>query len=133
MSGNFLVSNLLSILKFGSLKKHTYAYAPNSMLNLHILGVIYDLGFIRGFTAVSKFYLKIYFKSYYSGPVLRSCFCLSTPSRRWYFSCTALYGARTNNFVSTNSFLIISTSKGLLTDVECSIYKLGGEPLVFLC
>ena len=90
------------------------------------------MGFIKGFTLVNVFYLKVYFKTFYSSPVLRCCFCLSTPARRWYFDHKSLYGAKINNYLSMNSFLIISTSKGLLTDVECGIYKMGGEPIIYV-
>lgn len=131
-SSNFLISNFLSILKFASLKKLLFVYAPSSKLIIAISALIYDLGFIRGFTSVNSFYLKVYFKSFYASPALRSCFALSTPSRRCYFHHKSLYGARVNNFVSTNSFLIVSTACGLLTDVECSVYKMGGEPLFYV-
>lgn len=129
---NFLISTFLSILKFGSLKKKLYVYAPNSLLILHSSSIIYDLGYIRGFTIINNFYLKIYFKNFYSIPVLRSVFALSVPSRRWYFDYKSLYGARINNFLSTNNFLIVSTSKGLLTDIECNIYKMGGEVIFYV-
>lgn len=129
---NFLISNFLSILKFGSLKKLLFVYTPSNKLIINISALIYDLGFIKGFTLINVFYLKVYFKTFYSSPVLRSCFCLSTPARRWYFDYKSLYGAKINNYLSMNSFLIISTSKGLLTDVECGIYKMGGEPIAYV-
>lgn len=132
MSSNFLISNFLSILKFGSLKRLLFVYAPSSRFLLNISAIIYDLGYISGFTSVSDFYMKVYFKNYYSGPLLRNCFCLSTPARRWYFDYNSLFGAKINNYVSTNSFLIISTSKGLMTDLECRFYKMGGEPIAYV-
>lgn len=132
MGNNFLLANFLSILKFGSLKKLLFVYTPCNFMISNISMLIYDLGYISGFTIINRFYLKVYFKIYYSGPVLRNCFCLSTPSKRLYFDYTSLYGSKINNYIASNSFLIISTSKGLLTDVECGIYKSGGEVLAYV-
>lgn len=94
---------------------------------------MYDLGFIRGFTVVNSFYIRIYLKFYFSSRVLRDCFLISLPSNRCYFGCNSLNGSRVNNYISINSFVLVSTSRGVLSDIECIMFRVGGEPLVFLC
>jgi len=130
---NFLLADMLSILKIGFTQKTKFVLIKNCKIHLKILNIIYDLGYIWGYTIINKFYIKIYLKFYSNDPVIRQIFCISLPSRRFYFGFKSIYGSRLNNFSNSNSFLICSTSNNFLTDVESVIYKIGGEPLIFLC
>lgn len=130
---NFLLSDMLSTLKIGFMQKTKFVLIKNCIMHLKLLNIFYDLGYIFGFTIINKFYIKIYLKFYFGNSVIRQIFCISTPSRRFYFNFKSIFGSRLNNYSNSNSFLICSTSLGFLTDVESTIYKIGGEPLIFIC
>ena len=122
-----LVSNMVSIVKVGCNARHLEVVVQNSKLCLAILTTLYRLGYIRGFVIKNKKNIIILLKYINNKPVIRNIAVVSTPGRRIYLKYKKL-----SNFLQKkdSGFLILSTSKGVLTDEESSMFSIGGEALV---
>jgi|SRR5690348_15556270 small subunit ribosomal protein S8 len=122
-----LVSNMISIIKVGSIAKHLVVTVRNSKLCINILNVLYRLGYIRGFSIENKKCVKVFLKYIDNKPIIRNIDVISTPGRRTYTRCGDL---RLDLKKKGSGFYIISTDKGLLTDEESVIFSRGGEVLL---
>jgi small subunit ribosomal protein S8 len=122
-----LISNMISIIKVGSIAKHLDVTVQNSKLCINILSVLYRLGYIRGFTIKNKKFIKVFLKYSDNKPTIRSISVISTPGRRIYLSYKGLEAGLKKK---SAGFYVISTSKGLLTDEESVMFGQGGEVLL---
>ena len=105
----------------------------NSSLVKKSLHILVKLGYIRFFKIISFKYLKVYLKYFQNSSVLRGASTLSKPSLKFYVKYKNLQRFTFNNRFSINGFIICSTSKGLLTDIECILSKIGGKALFYVC
>jgi len=126
------LAKLLVGLKIGIISKYLYINSYYSLKTLKLLYYIYKLGYIRGYSLLSHKKVKIYLKYIGSKSILRNVYLVSKPSRKFYMPFRSLKGASINNFVNVNGFLIVSTNKGLSTDVEAMLLKKGGCPIIFV-
>lgn len=122
-----LLSNMLSIIKVGCNARHLQVTVQNSKLCINVLKVLYKLGYIRGFIVKDKKNIIILLKYINNKPVIRSIAVISTPGRRTYIKHRKL-----EKFLAKrdSGFLLLSTSKGILTDEESNMFKIGGEALL---
>lgn len=122
-----LLSNMLSIVKVGCNARHLQVTVQNSKLCINVLSVLYKLGYIRGFIIKDKKNIIILLKYINNKPVIRNIAVISTPGRRTYIKHKKL-----EKFLEKkdSGFLLLSTSKGILTDEESNIFKIGGEALL---
>jgi small subunit ribosomal protein S8 len=122
-----LLSNMLSIVKVGCNARHLQVTVQNSKLCINVLSVLYKLGYIRGFIVKDKKNVIILLKYINNKPVIRNIAVISTPGRRTYIKHKKL-----EKFLQKkdSGFLLLSTSKGILTDEESNMFKIGGEALL---
>lgn len=78
-------------------------------------------------------YIKVYLKYYQNNSTLRGVATLSKPSLKFFIKFKNLQRFAFNNKFSINGFIVCSTSRGLLTDIECVLMKTGGKALFFVC
>lgn len=122
-----LLSNMISIVKVGCNARHMQVVVQNSKLCVNALGILYKLGYIRGFIIKNKKNVIVLLKYINNKPVIRNIAVVSTPGRRTYFK----YKKMKNILVRKDSgYLILSTSRGLITDEETNIFNTGGEVLL---
>lgn len=122
-----LLSNMISIVKVGCNARHMQVVVQNSKLCVNALGILYKLGYIRGFIIKNKKNVIVLLKYINNKPVIRSIVVVSTPGRRTYLK----YKKMKNTLVRKDSgYLILSTSRGLITDEESNIFNTGGEVLL---
>jgi len=114
---NSLSCDLLIRIKNGSRAKRKTILAPLSKYSLSLLEKLKKHGFISDFT-VNKEERNISIKE----PRLSDVEILSRPSRRLYCNSSSIPWGKT-----PDSLIIISTSKGLLSQKEAVTKKLGGE------
>jgi small subunit ribosomal protein S8 len=126
------LSKIMSSLKIGFISKYVSITSIYSIKSLKILNIIYKLGYIRGFSFISFNKIKIYLKYIKNSSVLRNLYLVSKPSRKFYMTYLSLKGSIINNFVFVNGFMLISTNKGILTDVEAMFIKKGGNCVLFI-
>jgi small subunit ribosomal protein S8 len=122
-----LLSNMISIVKVGCNARHMQVVVQNSKLCVSTLAVLYKLGYIRGFIIKNKKNVIVLLKYINNKPTIRNISVVSTPGRRTYLK----YKKMKNNLVRKDSgYLILSTSRGLITDEESNIFNTGGEVLL---
>lgn len=117
------LSNLLSTIKNGYLSKKYKITQQNSKQNINLLTILVREGFIKTFKINSNKQIDIYLKYKQKKPVLTELQRISKPGKRVYIKNKDLY-------IKKKGFYIISTSNGILTDLEAKKLNIGGE---FIC
>ena len=120
--------NLISCLKNGSNVKRKKITHLNTKSNLVLLNFLWDHGFITGYKIRNSQQVEVFLKySQNADSSLNSIQLISKPSKRIYMSVKQLWKLN-----STNSFVIVSTSKGLKSLEDCKKKRLGGEVLAII-
>lgn len=118
---------MISIIKVGHNAKHLNVTIQNSKLCINILAVLYKLGYIRGYIVKDKKNVVVLLKYINNKPAIRNIYVISTPGRRKYIDHKTLTAELKKK---DSGFFILSTSKGILTDEESSMFCVGGEVLL---
>nr|YP_010394295.1 ribosomal protein S8 [Phytophthora cryptogea]DAZ88303.1 TPA_asm: ribosomal protein S8 [Phytophthora cryptogea] len=114
------LSNLFSKIKNGYLAKKSKIVQKKSKQSINILNILVKEGFIKGYKINSKNQLDIYLKYKKNKAVIIEIKRLSKPGKRLYITNKDLYKKKTG-------FYIISTSTGILTDLQAKQLNVGGE------
>lgn len=124
MYTNFILGLILSRLKYAYKSNRGYVNIPNSRYVLSVIDFLFNKGFIKHYTLIPTGELIVYLQ-YYEGRCLFNNFkIVSKPSKRVYMSYTAI---RSN--LLKRRLVVVSTTRGLMTSLECVSLKLGGEIL----
>nr|YP_009672626.1 ribosomal protein S8 [Dictyopteris divaricata]QDB64111.1 ribosomal protein S8 [Dictyopteris divaricata] len=121
-----MLSNLLSKLRNGQMAFHKTIRFRDIGFCTMVLDVLWDKGFIRGYTRLENRILLIYLLYEEGKPNLKRLTVLSKPTRRLYASCFEL-----PRLVSNNGVLILSTTQGIMAADEAIQKRLGGELLAY--
>ena len=123
---NDIIGDVLTQIRNENLIKKSSTLIPNTKISLQISKILEKEGLIQSFNIFSSKYLIIYFK--YKGrqrrPILSNLRRISKPGRRIYVNHKEIPIIR-----GGLGILILSTSKGILTDREARINRIGGEIL----
>ena len=117
------LSNFFSKLKNGYLSKKYKITQPKSKQVINILNILIKEGFIKSYqisNANSKI-IFIYLKYKNNQPVLGEIKRISKPSKRIYIKNKDLFK------IKKRGFYLISTSFGIITDLQAKNFNLGGE------
>ena len=97
-----------------------------SIFTLNILKVLYELGFILGFKVLNFKFTLVFLRFFNNFCSFRLLLLLSKPTRQLYVTYKQLkyFNFYKYNF---NSFFLISTNYGILTDKQCINLKIGGK------
>nr|YP_010616480.1 ribosomal protein S8 [Peronosclerospora sorghi]WAU47957.1 ribosomal protein S8 [Peronosclerospora sorghi] len=114
------LANLFSKIKNGYLAKKSKIVQKKSKQCINILNIFIKEGFIKSYKINSKNQLDIYLKYKKNKSVITNIKRLSKPGKRLYITNKNLYKKKTG-------FYIISTSLGILTDLEAKKLNVGGE------
>lgn len=121
------IIDLVIRIKNGYLAKREEISSPHSKMKEQVLKKLKTLGFIADYrveAAGVKKEIKIVLKYKQGEPVFTDVTIRSKPGQRWYISVNDI-----RPVLSGIGYMIISTSKGLQTNVEAKKSKLGGELL----
>lgn len=124
--GNFIMiitdtfSNLFSKIKNGYLARKSKIVQQKSKQSINILNILMNEGFIKSYRINSKNQLEIFLKYKKNKAVLTEIKRLSKPGKRLYINNKDLYKKK-------QGFYIISTSLGILTDLQAKKLNVGGE------
>ena len=128
MSINDPLGDMLARIRNAQMRHKAKVTTPASSLREHVLDVLVEEGFIRGYARVdysggrSEFDIEL---KYFDGePVIREISRVSKPGRRVYASVKAL--PRVNNGLGV---AILSTPKGVMADHDARDANVGGEIL----
>lgn len=122
------LSDLIARIKNAAERKRSKVSTPASKLRQRVLDVLQDEGYIRGYALVEKpgefpvFEIEL---KYFDGqPVIAEIARVSKPGRRVYSSIKDLKPIKNGLGIS-----ILSTPKGVMSDVAARDQNVGGEVL----
>ncbi|WP_299816177.1 30S ribosomal protein S8 [uncultured Jannaschia sp.] len=122
------IGDMLTRIRNAQMRGKTTVSTPASKLRAHVLDVLADEGYIRGYESSSDHQghptLEIALKYYEGTPVIREVKRVSKPGRRVYMAVADLPSVRQGLGVS-----IVSTSRGVMSDSAARSANVGGEVL----
>ena len=120
------IGDMIARIKNAQLRNHKVMTLPSSKFKVKLADVLKNEGFIIDYKIESKksntFDLLINLKYNQGSPVISAIERVSKPGRRIFSSAQSL--PKINNGLG---IAIISTSKGVMTDIDARKQKLGGE------
>jgi len=125
MSLNDPIGDMLARIKNSQLRNHKKVELPSSNFKVKIADVLKNEGYIIDYKVSSdekKPLLEIELKYNYGSPVISSIQRVSKPGRRIFSSAESL--PKINNGLG---IAIVSTPKGVMTDIDARKQKIGGE------
>ena len=125
MSLNDPIGDMLARIKNSLLRNHKQVELPSSNFKVKIAEVLKNEGYIIDYKISSKDkkpILEILLKYNYGSPVISSIQRVSKPGRRIFSSAESL--PKINNGLG---IAIVSTPKGVMTDIDARKQKIGGE------
>jgi small subunit ribosomal protein S8 len=122
------IGDMLTRIRNSQMRGKSTVSTPASKLRGWVLDVLADEGYIRGYEAGTDVNghptLEISLKYFDGTPVIREVKRVSKPGRRVYMSVNDIPQVRQGLGVS-----IVSTSKGVMSDVNARAANVGGEVL----
>jgi len=125
MSLNDPIGDMIARIKNSQLRNHKKVELPSSKFKIKIADVLKNEGYIIDYKASSeekKPTLEILLKYNSGTPVISSIQRISKPGRRIFSSAESL--PKINNGLG---IAIISTPKGVMSDIDARKQKIGGE------
>jgi small subunit ribosomal protein S8 len=119
------VGDMIARIINAQFRNHKKVELPSSNFKVKITDVLKNEGYIKDyktFSELNKSKLEISLKYHYGNPVISSIQRVSKPGRRIFSSAESL--PIINNGLG---IAIVSTSKGVMTDIDARKQKIGGE------
>ncbi len=128
MAFNDALSDMLARIKNAHRAKKSFTSCFKSKLNINVLSVLKDEGYIRDFENIEERkgvnFIKIQLKYYNGTPVIKKIKRISKPGIRVYSKINDLQRPYGGLGIS-----ILSTPKGVMSDQEARKNNVGGEVL----
>jgi small subunit ribosomal protein S8 len=122
------LGDMLTRIRNAQLRGRSKVLSPASKLREHVLDVLKDEGYIRGYAVVEKSgekpEIEIELKYYEGRPVIQQIKRVSKPGRRVYMGVKDLPRVRNGLGIA-----ILSTPKGVMSDSVARNENVGGEIL----
>ena len=125
MSLNDPIGDMLARIKNSQLRNHKRVELPSSNFKVKIAEVLKNEGYVVNYkilTVANKTNLEIELKYNYGSPVISTIQRVSKPGRRIFSSAESL--PKINNGLG---IAIVSTPKGVMSDIDARKQKVGGE------
>jgi small subunit ribosomal protein S8 len=128
MAMNDPLGDMLTRIRNAQMRRKGKVSTPGSRLRQHVLDVLKDEGYIRGYSTTDhgngRTEFEIELKYHEGAPVIREIERVSKPGRRVYSAVTAM--PRVANGLGIT---IVSTPKGVMADHAAREQNVGGEVL----
>ena len=128
MAVNDPVGDMLTRIRNAQMRRKNKVSTPGSRLRAHVLDVLKDEGYIRGYSTTElgngRTEFDIELKYFEGQPVIREISRVSKPGRRVYAAVDAM--PRVANGLGIT---IVSTPKGVMADHAAREANVGGEVL----
>jgi len=122
------VGDMLTRIRNAQMRRKSKVSTPGSRLRQHVLDVLKDEGYIRGYSTTDhgngRTEFEIELKYYEGEPVIKTIQRVSKPGRRVYTAVDAM--PRVANGLGIT---ILSTPKGVMADHSARENNVGGEVL----
>ena len=120
------IGDMFSRIRNGQMRSLDSVDIPSSNFRINILEILKSEGFIKDYyiekSENNKINIKINLKYYEGNPVIKEIKRISKPGRRVYSRATSI--PRVMNGLG---LAILSTPKGVMSDIEARKNNLGGE------
>ena len=119
------IGDMIARVKNAQASNHKKVELPSSNFKTKIADILKNEGFIKDFNVISennKPVLSVELKYYSGNPVISAFERVSKPGRRIFSSADSL--PKINNGLG---IAIISTPKGVMTDIDARKQRIGGE------
>ena len=119
------IGDMIARVKNAQYRNHKKVELPSSNFKVKIAGILKNEGFIKDFkvnTELNKSSLSLELKYHSGNPVINTFERVSKPGRRIFSSAEGL--PKINNGLG---IAIISTPKGVMTDMDARKQRVGGE------
>ena len=119
------IGDMIARIKNAQARSHKIVELPSSNFKIQIAGILKNEGFIRDFKVKNeenKPVLSLELKYHSGNPVINNFERVSKPGRRIFSSADSL--PKINNGLG---IAIVSTPKGVMTDMDARKQKIGGE------
>ena len=119
------IGDMIARVKNAQARNHKKVELPSSKFKVKIAEILKSEGFIKEFkvnTTDNKSTLSLDLKYHSGNPVISSFERVSKPGRRIFSSAESL--PKINNVLG---IAIVSTPKGVMTDIDARKQKIGGE------
>ena len=119
------IGDMIARVKNAQLRNHKKVELPSSNFKTKIANILKNEGFIKEFKVddtTNKPILSLELKYHSGNPVISTFERVSKPGRRIFSSAESL--PKINNGLG---IAIVSTPKGVMTDIEARKQKIGGE------
>ncbi len=119
------IGDMIARIKNAQSRNHKKVELPSSNFKTKIAGILKNEGFIKEFkvnSANSKSTLTLELKYHSGNPVISAFERVSKPGRRIFSSAESL--PKINNGLG---IAIVSTPKGVMTDIDARKQRVGGE------
>ena len=119
------IGDMIARIKNALLRNHKKVDLPSSNFKVEIAGILKNEGFINDFKISDenkKLILSLILKYHSGNPVISTFERVSKPGRRIFSSAQSL--PKINNGLG---IAIVSTPKGVMTDIDARKQKVGGE------
>ena len=128
MSMNDPLGDMLTRIRNAQMRRKSKVLTPGSRLRQHVLDVLKDEGYIRGYSSTDfgngRLELEIELKYFEGQPVIRQIERVSKPGRRVYTAVSNM--PRVANGLGIT---IVSTPKGVMAAHSARAQNVGGEVL----
>ena len=121
------IQNMITSIKNSQLAKKSFVIITKNKNCESVLNILWDEGFIIGYTVLSKTKIKVFLKYQANKPSLLTIQSVSKRSLPVYYSANQLWKK-----TESGNLMIMSTNLGLFSSDYCKIIKQGGEPLLIL-
>ncbi len=122
------IGDMLTRIRNAQMRNKSSVKTPASKLRGWVLDVLKSEGYIRGYESVTNEYgkqeINVSLKYFDGVPVIRELKRISTPGRRVYAGAKEIPQVRQGLGVA-----IVSTPKGVMSDVQARATNVGGEVL----
>jgi small subunit ribosomal protein S8 len=121
--------NMFTNIRNGQISKKAYVLQQLKKNCEPFLKILWNEGFILGYNINKKTNTIIILLKYSNKgiPAINSIKLVSKPGKKLYYSAKQLWKIDSNS-----SFLILSTTKGIKSIIECKNLKIGGEPYIVI-
>jgi small subunit ribosomal protein S8 len=125
-----MLLDMLAQIKNAQKVKKSTVIIKYSKICFEVLHVLWNEGFIIGFQIffTSQKYLRVFLKYRSNGTTgIKLLLNLTTPKSYFYFTVKQLWKLKITPYI-----LILTTTKGILTDKQCKNFNLGGKPILLI-
>ena len=120
---NYIISDFISRLNIAKKNKLKKIILTPSKVVLELLKIFENLGIIRGYIVNEDYKVEVMLRYSRSRCAFQHLTVISTPGRRIYVDLLNLHKYKEKY---CSDVLLLSTSKGLMLDVDCHKYRQGG-------